>query len=548
MNLKKYGKIFAGKDGFWQVFLITMLIACLPLFTVNCINGHDVIYHLLRIEALAEGIREGLPFLRVNVLFFGGEGYASSMFYPDTLTYIPAMLRAAGVGINLSYHIFVAVTIVLGFLSAYFCTKMITLNRQSALITAVIFTLCQYHIEDIYTRSAVGEYTAMIFIPLVIYGIWDFMFKDCEKPWILGIGMTGVVLCHTLTTVFCVGLCVLAVLFSIKKIMAKPSIILKLIATAVIVLLITAYYWLPMIEQMNSQVLKYTQDSFDLNYEKLLLKDVFGNAYNNAGWAVFAAVLPRVFIKSKKNIIKFADMCTVMGILFALCTTGFFPWGRLARFLGFIQFPWRLLIAASALLAVAGGIYIYEYVRSRSIPGEMAVMAVVLVMAVSAIGNFESNDQGYYSYSGDYFSYAPYTAEVIGGEWLPVNAERNKLVKDAGVAYTDNGSEISVTREKNELRVTADERSKYLDVPFVYYKGYAAEDSEGRELKVSGDGENGRVRVYTQGAGEIRVFYKGTTLQLLSTAISAAVLILLIFAVLYKSRFISNISALKGNK
>ncbi|MCR5526561.1 MAG: hypothetical protein K6F39_04175 [Lachnospiraceae bacterium] len=548
MNLKKYGKLFTGREGFWPVFLITMLIACLPLFTVNCINGHDVIYHLLRIEALAEGIREGLPFLRVNVLFFGGEGYASSMFYPDTLTYIPAILRAAGVGINLSYHIFVALTIILGFLSAYFCTKMITEKRQSALIAAVIFTLCQYHIEDIYTRSAVGEFTAMIFIPFVIYGLWDFMYKECEKPWFLGIGMTGVVLCHTLTTVFCVGLCVLAVLISIKKIIAKPVMLMRLFLTAIIVLMLTAYYWIPMIEQMSSQVLKYTQDSFDLNYEKLLLRNVFGSAYNNAGWAVFAAVLPRVFIKRKSDIIKFADMCMVMGLLFALCTTGFFPWARLARFLGFIQFPWRLFIAASPLLAVAGGIYICEFVKRSNLSSEIAIMAVLITMAISAIGNFESNDQGYYSYSGDYFSYAPYTAEVIGGEWLPVNAERNKLVKDAGVAYTDNDSEIEVKRERNELRVVSDGSEKYLDVPFVYYKGYAAEDSKGNELQISGDGENGRVRVHTQGAGEIRVFYKGTTLQLLSTAVSAAVMILLIFAVLYQSRCKSNLLILKGNK
>ena len=36
----------------------------------------------------------GAPFLRVNMLFFGGEGYASSMFYPDFLLYIPAVLHS----------------------------------------------------------------------------------------------------------------------------------------------------------------------------------------------------------------------------------------------------------------------------------------------------------------------------------------------------------------------------------------------------------------------------------------------------------------------
>ncbi len=79
------------------VFVITMIIACAPLISRYCINGHDLEYHLLRIESLKEGILMGKPFLKVNVLFFGGAGYASSMFYPDFLLYIPALLRDAGV-------------------------------------------------------------------------------------------------------------------------------------------------------------------------------------------------------------------------------------------------------------------------------------------------------------------------------------------------------------------------------------------------------------------------------------------------------------------
>ncbi len=87
---------------------IALFAACLPLFTVNCIGGHDIAYHLLRIESLKTGIQNGLPFLRVNMLFFNGQGYASSLFYPDLFLYIPALLRVAGVGINASCHIFIA--------------------------------------------------------------------------------------------------------------------------------------------------------------------------------------------------------------------------------------------------------------------------------------------------------------------------------------------------------------------------------------------------------------------------------------------------------
>ena len=148
--------------------VIVLLAACAPLFTINCIGGDDLIYHLLRIEALKEGILAGRPFLRINMLFFGGAGYASSMFYPDLFLYFPALLRAIGTQINLSFHLFVALCIILGFASSYFCAKYVSGSSYAALATAVIFTLYQYHIDDIYTRSAVGEYTAVIFVPFVI--------------------------------------------------------------------------------------------------------------------------------------------------------------------------------------------------------------------------------------------------------------------------------------------------------------------------------------------------------------------------------------------
>ena len=102
------------------VSFIALFTACLPLFTFNCIQGHDISYHLLRMEALKTGMANGLPFLRINLLFFGGEGYASSLFYPDFLLYIPAFLRFLGVGINLSWHIFVFICILAAFATTHY--------------------------------------------------------------------------------------------------------------------------------------------------------------------------------------------------------------------------------------------------------------------------------------------------------------------------------------------------------------------------------------------------------------------------------------------
>ncbi|MCR5777387.1 MAG: hypothetical protein K6G84_08235 [Lachnospiraceae bacterium] len=524
--VSKAKEIFTGREGFWPIFLITMLIACMPLVTSNCIVGHDSVYHLLRIESLKKGIEAGLPFLRINMLFFGGEGYASSLFYPDTLLYLPALLRVAGVGINKAYHIFIAFTIASCFLSAYFCMKTITKDRLSAVITAIVFSLCQYHMDDIYSRSAVGEFTALIFVPLVILGIWDFMYDDCKRPYILGFGMIGVILCHTLTTMFCIGLCMCGFVLRIKHMMKNPKIILKLVITAIAVVLMTAFYWMPVAEQLSAQALKVSKELYDVNYEKHKFLDIFLNRFASVGLAPLVMLLPAIWLKRDRHIVRFADMCAVMGILFCAATTGIFPWARMAKYLKFIQFPWRLNVIASPLLAVAAGIYIAEYIREAAKNDkkarQAAATAALAFMIFSAVSNISRINVEYYSYSNDYFDYAPFTTEVIGGEWLPVTVNnRSRLVNDAYVAYSDDDSKLEVTRDKNTLEVinlTGNE--KYIDVPFIYYKGYVAE-ADGQRIEVASEsGENGRVRIYPDGAKSVKVYYNGTIIQNISTALS----------------------------
>jgi len=514
------------------VSLIALFIATLPLFSVNCIQGHDIDYHLLRIEALKTGIENGLPYLRVNMLFFGGEGYASSMFYPDFLLYIPALLRVLGVGINLSYHIFVAVCIFMTFAVMYLSAAYISDSPVTALISAVVYTLCQYHIDDIYTRSAVGEFTAMIFIPAVIAGLYDLTEKDFKKPWILGAGMAGVILCHTLSTLFCLILCVAVVIIRYKVFVKEPVRVLKVMLTGVFTLTITAFYWIPMLEQMSSTRFKYLDSIFDVNYEKLLLKDIFANEAGRMGVAVFILLFAALMIEHKGiKIVRTADLMTAAGLVFALCTTGFFPWKRLERYVSSVQFPWRLFIMTSVLLSMAAAVYLSNAAGGHA---KAVVIGVLMIMAVSAVSNYNRNDEGYYSYSDDYYDEVKYTKSVIGGEWLPQTVtDRDSLGREPDIGVNDRGDRIYIDRYKNTITVSKAE-GEYLDVPFIYYLGYAAKDSKGHELPVDGTGTNGRVRVRNGGVKEFTVYYRGTTVQMLSDIISVLSILLLCGWGIYK--------------
>ena len=119
---------------------------------------------------------------------------------------------------------------------------------------------------------------------------------------------------------------------------------------------------------------------------------------------------------------------------------------------------------------------------------------------------------------------------MIGGEWLPEQVDSlEKVLEYSDKIVGDSGEEISFYRKKNEIHVSCKNmESSYMDVPFIYYKGYRAVsyDNEGEkieDLKVSGEGRHGFCRVYFTGKeeGKVVIAYKGTWAQKISYFISA---------------------------
>jgi hypothetical protein len=455
------------------------------------------------------------------------------------------VLRALSVPINTSYHLFIAFCFIAAYGTTYFCAKKISGNAYTALMCAVILTLSTYHLDDVYLRSAVGEYTAFIFLPFLVYGLYDMIFGELEHPVLMGIGFSGVLLCHTNTTFFVIGLYTIAFLLSIKKIIKNKKLFVRLIITAISVIGVTSFYWIPVLEQILSGGFLYAASEFNLANEMLEVKDLLSNNAPAMGIGLFVLCLPRLFLirveVEKRSIsLKFADWCLLFGLLFSLGATRLFPWARVQNLLSFIQFPWRLFIVSTTLLSFAAAIYMSYYFKEEN-RKETALFIVLAVMIAGFSSNITNNEEGYYSYSDDYYSYISFTGNVIGGEWLPSGVtDREALLINTDIAVDSNGKQYTVERFKNELSVdNLNQNADYVDVPFIYYKGYAAEginQNTKTRLSVTCEGANGQCRIYLNGDNShIRVFYKGTILQKVSLVVSI-LLCLLLLVVFYKQR------------
>ncbi len=525
-------------------FIITMIVATAPLISRYCINGHDIEYHLLRIESLKEGILIGRPFMKVNTLFYGGAGYASSLFYSDLFMHIPALLRVFGVGIGKSFHIYTAMIFVLCYLSTFYSVWKMSMSKFAATIAAVLLTLCPYHMDDMLVRTACGENAAFIFLPLALYGIFNVLYEGMDKPWVFGLGMAGLVLTHPATCVLMCVVCIVAFLINIKVLLADPKLFTRLLVVSVLALLVTGYQWIPMLEQFaNAQF--YVSDNWtDLLDAAVPFSDVASSVFPCVGFMLFALVIPRFFMSKKDYpILAFVDMCLIAAAIFAVGATNIMPWEKVAKLFGFLQFPWRMFIMTSVFLAVADGIILRLFLdripeEKRRIAFDIVLVVVTAIMMQMAINHQNENSMGYYDYSDDYYSYKPFTANVIAGEWLPKTVtDPGSLVLQSDKMLFDDGSSADFTREKATIVSKITEPHDYVDVPFIYYKGYTAvlvdDQGEKTEIEVKDEGKNGMCRVDLAGrTGELTVKYSGTILQMISLIVTH-LFILLIFDLMY---------------
>ena len=521
-----------------------MLVAMAPLVSRYCINGHDIEYHLLRIESLKEGILIGRPFLKVNTLFYGGAGYASTLFYSDLFMHIPALLRVIGVGIGKSFHIYTAMIFVLCYISTFYCVWKMSMSKFAASIAAVLLTLCPYHMDDMLVRTACGENAAFIFIPLAVYGIFNVLYEGMDKPWVFGLGMAGLILTHPATCILMFFVCVVAFLINIKVLLQDPKLFTRLLVVSVLALLITSYQWLPMLEQFANAQFYVSNNWSDLLDAAVPFSDVASSTFPAVGFMLFALLIPRFFMSKKDYpILAFVDLMIIAALIFALGATNVMPWERVAKLFGFLQFPWRLFIMTSAFLAMADGIILRLFLDRieedhRRLAFDVVLIIVTAVMMYSAINHQNENSMGYYDYSDDYYSYKPFTANVIAGEWLPSTVtEPGSLVLESDKMTYDDGSNAKFTRDRARIISDITGSHEYVDVPFIYYKGYSAvitdESGNRTKLEVKGDGENGMCRVeLMQMTGELTVSYTGTILQKVSLIVSH-LFILLIFDLMY---------------
>lgn len=514
---------------------VLVLLCSLPLM-VDYLPGtsHDLQFHLMRIEGIREGLEDGMFPVKIQPNLLKGYGYATSVFYGDLFLYIPAALRLMGVSIQEAYQFYIFLVNLATVLSAFFCFSKMS-GKRTGVICAAVYSLNIYRLSCIYTRAAVGEYTALVFLPIILYGLWRLYQnayreeKDNESWVVIACGCAGVAMCHMISCITVACFVLLICLIMWKKTFSRRT-LFSLIKAACLLVGLTLWFFVPMLDYMANGVyginseesyIPYALEDGAASVAQVLLGAfrATGTSFNQesgiagempltpgaASLLVFGMCvlfyLKKGIGTEKKSVVKETFFCMALCLLSLCLSTGLIPYTSLAEKIELlqlperaIQYPWRFLSPAAVLFAWLVCLFMKKDFgdRKRKELAAAGILCVALCQGMVYMSDFLSESGALHIYQEGNLT----SMEISNREYLPVEAEIEDFTEE--LEYASDAIQVSDWYREDfaiemELTNSSQEEQSVL-VPFLYYKGYEATDEEGMRLETR-QGNSGKVEI-----------------------------------------------------
>ena len=567
--LSAIGKIKFTKENIVNIIILfsAFIISCIPLAGNELIRGDDTMIHLIRLEGMKDGYLAGQIPVKVEPTFNGGYGYAFSTYYGSLFYNIPAFLRLMGFSILNAYKAYVIIVNAATVWLAYYSFKIIFKKEKTAVLGSVLYSLSVYRVYILYQRGAVGEYTSMVFLPLIAAGMWKIYTtpvddKNYSRLWIIPvIGYSGVIESHVLSTELYGGFTILLCLILAKKTFRKQTFIVLLK-----VLLITAVlnigYLLPFIESyicedtiISSNMLAETRLSQGLsildvfrfftggNEDGVWWRDYiiggFGPTFLPVILLLIYTIIKRKIGKNDKNLLLILAIIMLVSVTLSL---NIFPWNnlldalyngttdnailsnvlkRISLLFMNVQFRVRFMIVGIVAYTIFTCVILSQRDEKRILKfasGFIVALTVVQFIWAGAFIMIRSERTNLYAISPED---QDVTCNIGNFEYIP-------LKSDGGIPYivsfteplsclTTNAEVTNYKKEYTNIYIHVKAKSDnvgLVEVPLLYYIGYKAVDiNTGKEFNVFKSGSNARLCFVVENGyeGDIKVYYAGKT-------------------------------------
>ncbi len=500
-----------------------VILSSLPLFKDYITYGHDIGGQLKRIEGLKGALYEG--YLVPTVYPGVNNGYGEVAFnYPYLFLYIPAILRLLGISMPFAYNTFLFLINLASCIFMYICVKQMSQNRAAAVTAACLYVLAPYRLTDMYVRAALGEATAMCFLPVVILGMYHVLEGDRKKYYILTLGFLGLLGSHALCFGMAGILCIITLLFMLPSLLREKGWLFLLKAAGLFCIFFIPYMavfirFYPYVNLDGIKVVNFYRCALypaqlfmsDASLGVMTnLKDGITNEMNQGVGLVGGMILLMVFVRllRDKNRNRFVTALDIAAIVFLFAASVFCPWNYLIRygildtFSGMIQFPFRFITIVTVVLSLEGGVFAAEFMENEKYRN--GIFAILLAFSVYAAGMIS-----------DHILRQPVTISDMDGGFLTTSL-LEYYPKDTdpeifkNTSPESNGAELTEYAKKGlkaDFYYKPEENVQgeaTVTLPLLYFPGYTAKDENGKKLEVR-NGSSNRVEVVLDKGTEGRV-------------------------------------------
>lgn len=515
--------------------LLFLLVSFLALYQTQFYHGKiwsylgtsDDRFHMMRIEGLYHSLQRHQFFPFVNMSFMGGFGYIVNIFYTDFLLYPAAFLRLLGLTSAQTLMGYYLLVNFLTFGISFLCFYKVSRKYFNSLVFSFVYTLSTYRLHNMLFRHDLGEVGAFIFLPIAMLGIYEIFYGNRKKWWYLTLGMTAIIYSHAISPILVAILIVIIGLCQFKELKNHPKRLLSLAWATLCSLLLSAAYFLPLIEQ-----LRHTK--FILTQSKGLLPNGAPEFFNVGKWSlnnsvsepnigivlfIAAVVIALSFSKIKNKAVKDFGL---IGVLLLLCSTKVFPWVILNHTpLKVIQYPWRFDMLITLLLAIVVASDPLNFFNSKLAKGSLILFT--LLFSISSSYRLVNGAPLQLVGQSEYNQLEPFSIGA-GEEYLPQGTSLSELQRTSHKPKIRAGKAKISNFKQYGTRLSFDFKNAHnakIDVPIIAYYGFQSTQSEGKvsELRVDKNNNNlGQVTV--NGSGKVVVDYFETMTQKVARRIS----------------------------
>lgn len=543
---------------YWIWVIIFSLPATLALFVPGYFGASDDLhiawsYEMNQVLSLGQ-----IPPRFIPDLSFGF-GYPLFNFLFPLPFYIAEIFHLVGFSFVDSIKAVFFLSIPMSALFMYLLLKEFT-NKTLSFLGAVIYVYTPYRATDLYVRGAIGEIVSFVILPILILTIIKLTLGNNKFNfrWI-GTGalaFASLVLSHNITAyMFLPFLFLLAILRIIFLPLKRLKILGQLFITFILGLLISCYFWIPVITEsglMKEDTVFNFIDHFPTL--KQLITPYWGYGASVAGpydgMSFFAGTMNLIlfggslifiiyFWKKYKLDQKIIIIWAIISILIAVMMMNFratFIWNNLPL-LPFFQFPWRFLIITTVMTSIL--VVILDQFKIKSYKYLFVFLAILTV----GLNYYEFRPHDFLGRTDAYYINRYIPVPKASTEYLTLQEEYLRLPKDAirpdknypPVAISSGNFQIIKNDGLNILFSTEASTEATINYYKYNFPGWEAKIDNSPVKIISGSPFSQITFTVPSGIHEVKISFGETTFKKILDIISLLSFILAMFLIIDKS-------------